>query len=178
MRNGIENARSGGGVSVREQEMENWRLRRELAEARSIIRELEDELEKLNALVGERRSAASAVVPGMTRTQAVVLAILADGGVHRFWTIGETLEILVGSQSQDFDGFVRTVICKLRSYFRRLGLNGVIETYHGSGYRIAPEHLPYVRSLLWPLDSHGEATPSSEPQPERTNHHVEHKQTP
>lgn len=128
-------------------------LRAELAEARAIIRELEDEVELLRLLVGLRREAASAVVPGLTRTQAVLLALLADGRVHRWWTLGEALERLIDSRSRDFDGFTRTIVCKLRRYFKARGYDGVIETYHGSGYRIAPEHLPYVRSLLWPLDT-------------------------
>lgn len=152
-------------------------MRRELQEAHAIIRELEEEVETLRLLVGPRREAAWAVAPGLTRTQAVLLALLADGRVHRWWTLGEALERLIDSRSSDFDGFTRTIVCKLRRYFKARGHADVIETHYRTGYRIAPSHLPMVQALLWPLDSHGEATPSSDPQPERTNH-VEHKQTP
>jgi DNA-binding response OmpR family regulator len=121
-----------------------------LREARAIIAEQEQELDLLRVIVGSDQDPRRVAVVGLTRLQAVVLAMLADGRVHMWWGLAEGLEILIGTESQHQEGLIRTVICKLRAFLRQQGLSGAIVTHNRVGYRIAPDHLPHVRALLWP----------------------------
>ena len=149
-----------------------------LREARAIIAEQDAQLDFLRLLAGDDRDMRKVAVTGLTRLQALVLAMLADGRAHSWCDLGHGLEVLADSRSEDHEGLIRTIVSKLRAFLRQRGLADAIETHNRTGYRIAPSHLTMVQSLLWPLDSNAAAASSSDPQPERTNHHVEHKQTP
>lgn len=121
-----------------------------LREARAIIAEQEQELDLLRTIAGGERDPRRVAVVGLTRLQAVVLAMLADGRVHMWWGLAEGLEILIGTESQHQEGLIRTVICKLRAFLRQRNLGGAIVTHNRVGYRIPPDHLSAIRAILWP----------------------------
>jgi DNA-binding response OmpR family regulator len=89
-----------------------------------------------------------ACVPGLTHTQATVLAILCDGRAHTWWQIAELLEMLIGSRSKEQDGLVRAVVSKVRSYLRAQGLRDAICVRNRVGYWIAADKLEAVRALF------------------------------
>lgn len=135
-----------------------------LREARAIIAEQEAELDLLRLITPSASDLRNVAVSGLTRLQAILLAMLADGRVHAWWGLGHGLEVLADSRSEDHEGLIRTTISKLRSFLRQRGLADAIETHNRTGYRIRPERLQAVRALLWPLDSTPTASAQS-PEP-------------
>jgi hypothetical protein len=89
-----------------------------------------------------------AICPGLTRTQACVLAILCDGRAHTWWAIQEALELLVCSRAAGGDQLIRTVMSAVRRYLRERGLQDAIETTPRLGYRIRSDRLEAVKGLF------------------------------
>jgi DNA-binding response OmpR family regulator len=125
------------------------RLRAELADAKAALDEAHARIAELELTrpahgIDLRR----ACVPGLTHTQATVLAILADGRAHTWWQIAELLEMLIGSRSKEQESLVRAVVSKVRSYLRTQGFEDAICVRNRVGYWIAADKLEAVKGLF------------------------------
>ena len=120
------------------------------------VRELEQALDEAHARIVElelTRPAHTidlrrACAPGLTHLQATVLAIMCDGRAHTWWGLAETVEMLIGSRSQDQEQLIRTVISRIRSHLRSQGLDGAIAARNRVGYWIDASRLEAVKGLF------------------------------
>jgi DNA-binding response OmpR family regulator len=125
------------------------RLRAELAETKAALREAYARIAELELTrPAHGIDLRQAICPGLTRTQACVLAILCDGRAHTWWAIQEALELLVCSRAAGGDQLIRTVMSAVRRYLRERGLQDAIETMPRLGYRIRSDRLEAVRALF------------------------------